>query len=78
MSYLYSKLPETGVSPHIGTGGDEVGGGQQGIVPLPAGHSSVTCKTIALNLRVEVMKVASCGSTAVKTFRLVLPPGCSA
>ena len=21
MSYLYSKLPETGVSPHIGTGG---------------------------------------------------------
>src|ERR1039457_844975 len=22
MSYLYSKLPETGVSPHIGTGGD--------------------------------------------------------
>src|SRR5664280_2936085 len=24
MSYLYSKLPETGVSPHIGTGGFEV------------------------------------------------------
>ena len=24
MSYLYSKLPETGVSPHIGTGGIEV------------------------------------------------------
>src|SRR5665213_2924474 len=23
MSYLYSKLPETGVSPHIGTGGRE-------------------------------------------------------
>ena len=23
--YLYSKLPETGVSPHIGTGGREVG-----------------------------------------------------
>src|ERR1700675_3403139 len=23
MSYLYSKLPETGVSPHIGTGGGE-------------------------------------------------------
>src|SRR4249920_817105 len=23
MSYLYSKLPETGVSPHIGTGGAE-------------------------------------------------------
>src|SRR5579859_6003627 len=23
MSYLYSKLPETGVSPHIGTGGPE-------------------------------------------------------
>src|SRR6202142_3898060 len=23
MSYLYSKLPETGVSPHIGTGGSE-------------------------------------------------------
>ena len=23
MSYLYSKLPETGVSPHIGTGGTE-------------------------------------------------------
>src|SRR5450759_2038726 len=23
MSYLYSKLPETGVSPHIGTGGNE-------------------------------------------------------
>jgi hypothetical protein len=22
MSYLYSKLPETGVSPHIGTGGE--------------------------------------------------------
>src|SRR5580704_245479 len=25
MSYLYSKLPETGVSPHIGTGGPRVG-----------------------------------------------------
>src|SRR5450432_2374952 len=25
MSYLYSKLPETGVSPHIGTGGAEMG-----------------------------------------------------
>src|SRR5450631_2695328 len=24
MSYLYSKLPETGVSPHIGTGGPRV------------------------------------------------------
>src|SRR5664280_2318841 len=24
MSYLYSKLPETGVSPHIGTGGSEL------------------------------------------------------
>ena len=24
MSYLYSKLPETGVSPHIGTGGNQV------------------------------------------------------
>ena len=24
MSYLYSKLPETGVSPHIGTGGPQV------------------------------------------------------
>ena len=24
MSYLYSKLPETGVSPHIGTGGLQV------------------------------------------------------
>src|ERR1700694_2499072 len=24
MSYLYSKLPETGVSPHIGTGGDDI------------------------------------------------------
>src|SRR5271169_4143805 len=23
MSYLYSKLPETGVSPHIGTGGSD-------------------------------------------------------
>jgi hypothetical protein len=23
MSYLYSKLPETGVSPHIGTGGTD-------------------------------------------------------
>jgi hypothetical protein len=23
MSYLYSKLPETGVPPHIGTGGIE-------------------------------------------------------
>src|ERR1700686_5074373 len=23
MSYLYSKLPETGVSPHIGTGGTQ-------------------------------------------------------
>ena len=23
MSYLYSKLPETGVSPHIGTGGSQ-------------------------------------------------------
>src|SRR5450755_1470478 len=23
MSYLYSKLPETGVSPHIGTGGND-------------------------------------------------------
>jgi len=26
MSYLYSKLPETGVSPHIGTGGNSTGG----------------------------------------------------
>ena len=26
MSYLYSKLPETGVSPHIGTGGARVPG----------------------------------------------------
>ena len=26
MSYLYSKLPETGVSPHIGTGGSDLGG----------------------------------------------------
>src|SRR5450830_629662 len=26
MSYLYSKLPETGVSPHIGTGGSDNGG----------------------------------------------------
>src|ERR1019366_4148641 len=25
MSYLYSKLPETGVSPHIGTGGPDLG-----------------------------------------------------
>src|ERR1019366_5115075 len=25
MSYLYSKLPETGVSPHIGTGGTPTG-----------------------------------------------------
>ena len=25
MSYLYSKLPETGVSPHIGTGGRQRG-----------------------------------------------------
>ena len=25
MSYLYSKLPETGVSPHIGTGGGSGG-----------------------------------------------------
>src|ERR1700691_6167248 len=25
-SYLYSKLPETGVSPHIGTGGEEACG----------------------------------------------------
>jgi integrase/recombinase XerD len=24
MSYLYSKLPETGVSPHIGTGGAKI------------------------------------------------------
>jgi hypothetical protein len=24
MSYLYSKLPETGVSPHIGTGGSRM------------------------------------------------------
>jgi len=23
MSYLYSKLPETGVPPHIGTGGSQ-------------------------------------------------------
>src|ERR1700730_18758892 len=30
MSYLYSKLPETGVSPHIGTGGR----GTVGVMPL--------------------------------------------
>src|SRR5450432_1815822 len=29
MSYLYSKLPETGVSPHIGTGGIEMRGRRQ-------------------------------------------------
>src|SRR5450830_1785288 len=29
MSYLYSKLPETGVSPHIGTGGDDAVIGHQ-------------------------------------------------
>src|ERR1700675_3578588 len=30
MSYLYSKLPETGVSPHIGTGGEAAA------LPFPA------------------------------------------
>src|ERR1700687_746066 len=34
MSYLYSKLPETGVSPHIGTGG-----GSEGLLlPLSPGE----------------------------------------
>src|ERR1700681_601564 len=32
MSYLYSKLPETGVSPHIGTGGDRLLLGLSGIM----------------------------------------------
>ena len=37
MSYLYSKLPETGVSPHIGTGGGRLPEKQQGqaVVWLP-------------------------------------------
>src|SRR5665647_2894146 len=35
MSYLYSKLPETGVSPHIGTGGTEGIFGQRNTVTLP-------------------------------------------
>ena len=38
MSYLYSKLPETGVSPHIGTGGSRAGTVQTdtaNLAPLP-------------------------------------------
>src|ERR1700691_3863495 len=30
-SYLYSKLPETGVSPHIGTGGSRCADGDRGL-----------------------------------------------
>ena len=38
MSYLYSKLPETGVSPHIGTGGADKPVAPQSGSPL--GHRS--------------------------------------
>src|SRR5450631_149081 len=34
MSYLYSKLPETGVSPHIGTGGSDHVGAASGPPPI--------------------------------------------
>jgi len=36
MSYLYSKLPETGVSPHIGTGGAAMHEAKKGFRRLKA------------------------------------------
>jgi hypothetical protein len=51
MSYLYSKLPETGVSPHIGTGGGAVLGQRMcgypktGKAPTPRGRFGVGANT---------------------------------
>src|SRR5450631_2450887 len=39
MSYLYSKLPETGVSPHIGTGGS--GRRRSGYSPFRSLHLQI-------------------------------------
>src|SRR5450755_2764154 len=53
MSYLYSKLPETGVSPHIGTGGSRVSGGippRQGVQVLLA-RASVMLLAPRVNCR---------------------------
>src|SRR5208283_2619307 len=40
MSYLYSKLPETGVSPHIGTGGPSPEAVSPVALPAPSATAS--------------------------------------
>src|ERR1700680_2600902 len=49
MSYLYSKLPETGVSPHIGTGGQD--GALRAGLPLRWGECLGAWRARARNCR---------------------------
>src|ERR1035437_7738706 len=78
MSYLYSKLPETGVSPHIGTGGSRRGGsdstvtrtcqatGEALLVPARNRRSKVDRITGATGKSIDGERVADGSAIAMK------------
>src|ERR1019366_6734649 len=52
MSYLYSKLPETGVSPHIGTGGAQAAGVDLSVAPLDPAAQALADREQAIQIAI--------------------------